>query len=69
MTNSRDIVKLNIQTLQKMLRITGLHIPHYYTKFNGGGQKGLTEAGKPTASVKRSRLIMALSEALAARLG
>ena len=37
---------------------------HYRTKFNRGGQKGLTEAGKPTASVERSRLIMTLTEAV-----
>jgi len=37
---------------------------HYYTKFNQGGQKGLTEAGKPTASVERSWLIVALIKAV-----
>jgi hypothetical protein len=35
---------------------------HYYTNFNGGGQKGLTEVGRPTASDLRSRLIMALTK-------
>ena len=42
----------------------GSDFSHYRTKFNRGGQKGLTEAGKPTASVKRSRLIVALIEAV-----
>ena len=36
----------------------------YCRNFNRGGQKALTEVGKPTASVKRSRLIMALTEAV-----
>jgi hypothetical protein len=32
---------------------------HYYRNLNQGGHFGLTEAGKPTASVQRSRLIVA----------
>ena len=38
---------------------------HYYTKLNQRGQKGLTEAAKPSSSVKRSQLIVALIEAVA----
>jgi len=65
MPNSRDIVKLNKHSnFTKDAQDNWLHIPHYYTKFNRGGQKGLTEVGKPTASVERSRLIMALTEAV-----
>ena len=36
----------------------------YCRNFNHGGQKALTEVGKPTTSVKRSRLIVALTEAV-----
>jgi hypothetical protein len=38
---------------------------HYYTNLNRGGQKGLTEVVFATASVERSRLIVALTEAVA----
>ena len=34
----------------------------YYMNFNRGGHFSLTEAGKPTASLQRSRLIVALIE-------
>ena len=36
---------------------------HNYKNLNRGGHFDLTEAGKPTASVQRSRLIVALTEA------
>ena len=37
---------------------------HCYRILNRGGHFGLTEAGKPTGSVQRSWLILALTEAV-----
>jgi hypothetical protein len=39
-------------------------VSHYYIIFNGGGQKRFIEAGSSTASELRSRLIVALTEAV-----
>jgi hypothetical protein len=44
---------------------TTQHRAHYYTNLYRGGQKALAEAVFATASVERSRLIVALTEAVA----
>jgi hypothetical protein len=43
----------------RMLQTCVPNVLHYYSNFYGGEQKTFTEAGRPTASDQRSRLIVA----------
>ena len=53
-----------VQNLTNDAKILGYISIHYCRNLNRGGQNGLIEMGKATASVQRSQLIVVLTKAV-----